>query len=137
MLITLIQKEMMHHILSARFVALLLMCVLLIPLNLHINYHHYLKRQIDYQEQEILKEENTPKDENGKESTGLSFKFTTKATDTNFEVSKLILKPTLFKCVCDGFRIRAAELPWHDTQRNNARRSSTVYRANSVSFGAS
>ena len=48
MLMTLIQKEMMHHILSARFVALLLMCVLLIPLNLHINYHHYLKRQIDY-----------------------------------------------------------------------------------------
>ena len=27
MLMTLIQKEMMHHILSARFVALLLMCV--------------------------------------------------------------------------------------------------------------
>ena len=31
MLFTLIQKEMMHHVLSARFVALLLMCVLLIP----------------------------------------------------------------------------------------------------------
>ena len=43
MLMTLIQKEIMHHVLSARFVALLLMCVLLIPLNLHINYHHYLK----------------------------------------------------------------------------------------------
>ena len=94
MLTTLIQKEMMHHILSARFVALLLMCVLLIPLNLHINYHHYLKRQIDYQEQEILKDEETPKNENGKESTGMSFKFRSKATDTNFEVSKLILKPT-------------------------------------------
>ena len=102
MLITLIQKEMMHHILSARFVALLLMCVLLIPLNLHINYHHYLKRQIDYQEQEILKDENTPKDENGKESTGLSFKFTTKATDTNFEVSKLILKPTPLSVFATG-----------------------------------
>ena len=102
MLITLIQKEMMHHILSARFVALLLMCVLLIPLNLHINYHHYLKRQIDYQEQEILKDENTPKDQNGKESTGPSFKFTTKATDTNFEVSKLILKPTPLSVFATG-----------------------------------
>ena len=102
MLITLIQKEIMHHILSARFVALLLMCVLLIPLNLHINYHHYLKRQIDYQEQEILKDENTPKDENGKESTGLRFKFTTKATDTNFEVSKLILKPTPLSVFATG-----------------------------------
>ena len=102
MLITLIQKEMMHHILSARFVALLLMCVLLIPLNLHINYHHYLKRQIDYQEQEILKDENTPKDENGKESTGPSFKFTTKATDTNFEVSKLIFKPTPLSVFATG-----------------------------------
>ena len=30
MLITLIQKEIMHHILSARFVALLVMCILLI-----------------------------------------------------------------------------------------------------------
>ena len=35
MLMTLIQKEMMHHILSVRFVALLLMCLLLIPLTLH------------------------------------------------------------------------------------------------------
>ena len=32
MLMTLIQKEMMHHILSVRFIALLLMCALLIPL---------------------------------------------------------------------------------------------------------
>ena len=96
MLMTLIQKEIMHHILSARFVALLLMCVLLIPLNLHINYHHYLKRQIDYQEQEILKDENTSKAENGQEGTEMrmSFQFRAKATDTSFEVSKLILKPT-------------------------------------------
>ena len=102
MLTTLIQKEMMHHILSARFVALLLMCVLLIPLNLHINYHHYLKRQIDYQEQEILKDEETLKNENGKESTGMSFKFRSKATDTNFEVSKLILKPTPLSVFATG-----------------------------------
>ena len=105
MLMTLIQKEIMHHILSARFAALLLMCVLLIPLNLHINYHHYLQRQIDYQEQEKLKDENTLKDENGKESGGVhvSFKFTTtKEADPNFEVSKLILKPTPLSVFATG-----------------------------------
>ena len=42
MLLTLIQKEMMHHILSVRFVALLVMCLLLVPLTLHINYRNYL-----------------------------------------------------------------------------------------------
>ncbi|MCE2412700.1 hypothetical protein J4G07_01725 [Candidatus Poribacteria bacterium] len=50
MLITLIQKEIMHHILSVRFVALLLMCVLLIPLTLSINYRHYRQNRVDYQE---------------------------------------------------------------------------------------
>ena len=137
MLMTLIQKEIMHHILSARFVALLLMCVLLIPLNLHINYHHYLKRQIDYQEQETLKDENALKDENGKESTGMSFQFRAKATDTSFEVSKLILKTDTFKCVCDGFRSRTSELPWYDPQRHHAGRSVTIYRADRLSFRAS
>ena len=102
MLITLIQKEIMHHILSARFVALLLMCVLLIPLNLHINYHHYLKRQIDYQEQEKLKDEDTLKGENGKESASISFKFGTRETDPNFEVSKLLLKPTPLSVFATG-----------------------------------
>ena len=102
MLITLIQKEIMHHVLSVRFVALLLMCVLLIPLNLHINYHHYLKRQINYQEQETFKDENTLKDENSQEPAGLSFQFTTKATDPNFEVSKLILKPTPLSVFATG-----------------------------------
>ena len=56
MSITLIQKEIMLHVLSARFVALLLMCVLLIPLNFHINYRRYLQRQVDYQE--AVKKEN-------------------------------------------------------------------------------
>ena len=103
MLMTLIQKEIMHHILSARFAALLLMCVLLIPLNLHINYHHYLQRQIDYQEQETLKDEDTLKDENGKEAGSVHvFQFTTKATDPNFEVSKLILKPTPLSVFATG-----------------------------------
>ena len=105
MLMTLIQKEIMHHILSARFAALLLMCVLLIPLNLHINYHHYLQRQIDYQEQEVLKDEDTLEDENGKEGAGTKhrFSFTAKtATDPNFEVSKLILKPTPLSVFATG-----------------------------------
>ena len=85
MLITLIRKEMMYHILSARFIALLLMCVLLIPLNLHINYHRYLQRQVDYQE--------TVKEENNKESAEQPW-LQKQKTDPNLEVSKLILKPT-------------------------------------------
>ena len=104
MLITLIQKEMMHHILSARFVALLLMCILLIPLNLHINYHHYLNRQTDYQEQETLKDEDALEDKNSKEpgSVRISFKFKDQAEDPNFEVSKLILKPTPLSVFATG-----------------------------------
>ena len=85
MLITLIRKEMMHHILSARFIALLLMCVLLIPLNLHINYHRYLQRQVDFQE--------TVKDENSKGPAEQPW-LQKQRTDPNLEVSKLILKPT-------------------------------------------
>ena len=85
MLIILIRKEMMHHILSARFIALLLMCVLLIPLNLHINYHRYLQGQVDYQE--------TVKDENSKDPAEQPW-LQKQRTDPNLEVSKLILKPT-------------------------------------------
>ena len=50
MLMTLIQKEMMHHILSVRFVALLLMCLLLIPLTFSISYRRYSQNLTDYQE---------------------------------------------------------------------------------------
>ena len=50
MLMTLIQKEIMHHILSVRFIALLLMCALLIPLTLSINYRRYSQSLTDYQE---------------------------------------------------------------------------------------
>ena len=93
MLITLIQKEMMHHILSARFVALLLMCVLLIPLNFHINYHRYLRRQVDYQE--VVEKENNkdPAEQPWKQH---------KTTDPNLEVSKLILKPTPLSVFATG-----------------------------------
>ena len=50
MLMTLIQKEMMHHILSVRFVMLLVMCLLLVPLTLSINHQNYRKNLLDYQE---------------------------------------------------------------------------------------
>ena len=50
MLMTLIQKEIMHHILSVRFVALLVMCLLLVPLTLSTNYRNYRQNLVDYQE---------------------------------------------------------------------------------------
>ncbi len=93
MLVTLIQKEIMNHILSARFVALLLMCVLLIPLNFHINYHRYLQRQVIYQE--------TLEKENNKDSAGQPWKQR-KTTDPNLEVSKLILKPAPLSVFATG-----------------------------------
>ena len=93
MLITLIQKEMMHHILSARFIALLVMCALLIPLNFHINYHRYLQRQIDYQE--------AVKKENNKDPAEQPW-TRRQTTDPNLAVSKLILKPTPLSVFATG-----------------------------------
>ncbi len=87
MLITLIQKEIMHHILSVRFVALLLMCVLLIPLNFHVNYRNYLKRQVDYQQ--AIKNENS---ENPAEAEDDPWKW--RNINPNLEVSKLVFQPT-------------------------------------------
>ena len=89
MLMTLIQKEIMHHILSVRFVALLLMCLLLVPLTLHINYRNYLQNQVNYQESLKLSaaevEEKTPN-----------------APDPNTEVSKLFLEPTPLSVFAKG-----------------------------------
>ena len=93
MLITLIQKEMMHHVLSVRFIALLLMCVLLIPLNFHINYHRYLQRQVDYQE--------TVKKAGSKDPAEQPW-TRRQTTDPNLEVSKLILKPTPLSVFATG-----------------------------------
>ena len=93
MLITLIQKEVMHHVLSARFVALLLMCVLLIPLNFHINYRRYLQRQVDYQEAVEKENNKDPAEQPWKQH---------KTTDPNLEVSKLILKPTPLSVFATG-----------------------------------
>ena len=90
MLLTLIQKEIMHHILSARFVALLLMCLLLIPLTLSINYRNYRQDLVDYQE--------TVKLENFAEK-----KVNPKMPlEPEIEVSKLILKPTPLSVFAKG-----------------------------------
>ena len=90
MLLTLIQKEMMHHVLSVRFVALLLMCLLLIPLTLSINYQSYRQNLVDYQEAVKLAniEEKTV---NPKMSL-----------EPEIEVSKLILKPTPLSIFAKG-----------------------------------
>lgn len=82
MLLTLIQKEIMHHILSIRFVALLVMCVLLIPLTLFINYRNYQQDLVDYQE--AVKLANI-------EETTVNPKM---PLEPELEVSKLFLKPT-------------------------------------------
>ncbi len=81
MLTTLIQKEIMHHILSVRFVALLLMCLLLIPLTLSINHRNYRQNLVDYQE--TVKLANI-------EETTVNPKM---PLEPELEVSKLFLKP--------------------------------------------
>ena len=90
MLLTLIQKEIMHHILSVRFVTLLLMCLLLIPFTLSINYRSYRQDLVDYQEAVKLAniEEKTvnPK----------------MPLEPEIEVSKLFLKPTPLSVFAKG-----------------------------------
>ena len=90
MLMTLIQKEIMHHILSVRFVALLLMCLLLVPLTLSTNYRNYRQNLVDYQEAVKL--------ENIEETTmnpGMPL-------DPELEVSKIFLKPTSLSVFANG-----------------------------------
>ena len=90
MLMTLIQKEIRQHILSIRFVALLLMCLLLIPLTLSINHQNYRQNLVDYQEAVKLAniEEKTvnPK----------------MPLEPEIEVSKLFLKPTPLSVFANG-----------------------------------
>ncbi len=90
MLRTLLQKEIMHHILSVRFVALLVMCLLLVPLTLSINYRNYQQDLVDYQEAVKLAniEEKTV---NPKMSL-----------EPEIEVSKLFLKPTPLSVFAKG-----------------------------------
>ena len=90
MLRTLIQKEIMHHILSIRFVALLVMCVLLIPLTLFINYRNYQQDLVDYQE--AVKLANI-------EETTVNPKM---PLEPEIEVSKLFLKPTPLSVFAKG-----------------------------------
>ena len=90
MLMTLIQKEIMHHILSVRFVALLLMCLLLIPLTLSINYRNYRQNLVDYQEAVKLA--------NIEEKT-INPKM---PLEPEIEVSKLFLKPTPLSVFANG-----------------------------------
>ncbi len=90
MLRTLIQKEILHHIMSVRFVALLLMCLLLIPLTLSINYQNYRQNLIDYQE--AIKLANI-------EETTVNPKM---PLEPEVEVSKLFLKPTPLSVFANG-----------------------------------
>ena len=90
MLMTLIQKEIMHHILSVRFVALLVMCLLLVPLTLSTNYRNYRQNLVDYQE--TVKLENI-------EETTVNSKM---PLEPELEVSKLILKPTTMSVFANG-----------------------------------
>ena len=90
MLMTMIQKEIMHHILSVRFVALLLMCLLLVPLTLSTNYRNYRQNLVDYQESVKLAniEETTM-------NPGMPL-------DPEVEVSKIFLKPTPLSVFANG-----------------------------------
>ena len=90
MLRTLIQKEIMHHILSVRFVALLVMCLLLVPFTLFINYRSYRQNLVDYQE--AVKLANI-------EETTVNPKM---PLEPEIEVSKLILKPTPLSVFAKG-----------------------------------
>ena len=90
MLRTLIQKEIMHHILSVRFVALLVMCLLLVPFTLFINYRSYHQNLVDYQE--AVKLANI-------EETTVNPKM---PLEPEIEVSKLILKPTPLSVFAKG-----------------------------------
>ncbi len=54
MLTTIIKKEILENILSYRFLLLLVICVLLIPLGIYVNKLDYTKRVADYNEQSRL-----------------------------------------------------------------------------------
>ena len=119
MLMTLIQKEIMHHILSVRFIALLLMCALLIPLTLSINYRRYSQNLTDYQES--VKRERTGAKENPPN-----------AQDPNMEVSKLFLKPTPLSVFANG--IEEALPTYLGMTRNGVRQGSAGVSQASVAY---
>ena len=89
MLMALIQKEMMHHILSVRFIALLVLCLLLVPLTLHINYRNYLQNQVNYQESSKISSAGIKDDPRNPPAPDV-------------EVSKLFLQPTSLSVFANG-----------------------------------
>ncbi|RKU19127.1 hypothetical protein C6500_11895 [Candidatus Poribacteria bacterium] len=119
MLMTLIQKEIMHHILSVRFVALLLMCALLIPLTLSINYRRYSQNVTDYQES--VKRTRTEAKENPPN-----------ASDPNVEVSKFFLKPTPLSVFANG--LEEALPTYLGMTRNGVRQGSAGVSQASVAY---
>ena len=119
MLMTLIQKEIMHHILSVRFVALLLMCLLLVPLTLSINYRRYSQNLVDYQES--IKRERTEAKENPPN-----------AADPNTEVSKFFLKPTPLSVFANG--LEEALPTYLGMTRNGVRQGSAGVSQASVAY---
>ena len=119
MLMTMIQKEIMHHVLSVRFVALLLMCVLLIPLTLSINYRKYNQNLVDYQES--VKRTQTEAKENPPS-----------AQDPNVEVSKLFLKPTPLSVFANG--LEEALPTYLGMTRNGVRQGSAGVSQASVAY---
>ncbi len=119
MLMTLIQKEIMHHVLSVRFVALLLMCILLIPLTLSISYRKYSQNLTAYQES--VKRERTEAKENPPN-----------AQNPNTEVSKLFLKPTPLSVFANGL---TEVLPTYlGMTRNGVRQGSTGLTQASLAY---
>ena len=119
MLMTLIQKEIMHHILSVRFVALLLMCLLLVPLTLSINYRRYSQNLVDYQES--VKREQTEAKENPPN-----------ASDPNTEVSKFFLKPTPLSVFANG--LEDALPTYLGMTRNGVRQGSAGVSQASIAY---
>ena len=119
MLMTLIQKEIMHHVLSVRFVALLLMCLLLVPLTLSINYRRYSQNLVDYQES--IKREQTEAKENPPN-----------ASAPNTEVSKLFLKPTPLSVFANG--LEDALPTYLGMTRNGVRQGSAGVSQASVAY---
>ena len=119
MLTTLIQKEIMHHVLSVRFIALLLMCALLIPLTLSINYRRYSQNLTDYQES--VKRTRTEAKENPPN-----------AQDPNTEVSKFFLKPTSLSVFANG--LEEALPTYLGMTRNGVRQGSAGISQASVAY---
>jgi ABC-type transport system involved in multi-copper enzyme maturation permease subunit len=51
MFLTLLKKEILNCLISIRFIVLMALCILLIPLSLYVNYETYQRWSADYSEQ--------------------------------------------------------------------------------------